>query len=330
VADIARATIIGRMTGGSLKDPNGNVYTAAQIDTLANQLTNFMSSLFSAQDNTHGAGFLGAKGATGGVVNLSKQLFHFGINDVLQGDFIVCGTPGNPAALEASLCGGQSPGTIVSTTNPVTPFTPVIFTEFNAWHQDPNPRRAAIERGQALFNAQRLTISGVGGINRVSDPGDGLCVGAGCPVQNGTLTLPSGSTANGVASFTGSCGVCHDTPNVGNHSTRLPINIGIADKAPAGLGREAVGDLPLFIMTRNSDGAVAQTTDPGRAVISGQFSHIGQFKGPILHGMAARAPFFHNGMAATLEQVVDFYNERFNGHFTAQEKADLVAFLGAL
>ena len=92
----------------------------------------------------------------------------------------------------------------------------------------------------------------------------------------------------------------------------------------------AVADLPLFIMTRNSDGAIAQTTDPGRAVISGQFSHIGQFKGPILHGMAARAPFFHNGMAATLEEVVDFYNERFNGQFTAREKADLVAFLSAL
>jgi len=34
--------------------------------------------------------------------------------------------------------------------------------------------------------------------------------------------------------------------------------------------------------------------------------------------------------AATLADVVDFYNTRFNIGFTAQEKADLIAFLGAL
>jgi len=35
-------------------------------------------------------------------------------------------------------------------------------------------------------------------------------------------------------------------------------------------------------------------------------------------------------MAITLEDVVDFYNERFKANFTPQEKADLVAFLRAL
>jgi len=49
-----------------------------------------------------------------------------------------------------------------------------------------------------------------------------------------------------------------------------------------------------------------------------------------LHGMFARPPFFHNGVAATLDAVVDFYNARFKANFTPQEKADLVAFLKAL
>ena len=88
--------------------------------------------------------------------------------------------------------------------------------------------------------------------------------------------------------------------------------------------------LPLFILTRNSDGAIAQTTDPGRAVVTGKFAHVGQFKGPILHGMAARAPYFHNGMAATLSDVVDFYDARFAAGFTQEEKADLVSFLESL
>ncbi|HXG96805.1 MAG TPA: hypothetical protein VNJ06_06800 [Gemmatimonadales bacterium] len=40
--------------------------------------------------------------------------------------------------------------------------------------------------------------------------------------------------------------------------------------------------------------------------------------------------FFHNGSAADLDAVVDFYNQRFNIGFSRQEHADLVAFLAAL
>jgi hypothetical protein len=294
VFDIARGTIRGRQTGATLIAPDGHTYTDGELGALADQLTDFMFSLFAAQESVHGAGSLSANGATGGVLNLANQSFYFGINDVLQGDLMV-----------------ESGGTVVLTGKP---FTPVVFTEFDAWMADPNPLRASIERGQFLFNSQRLTIDGVGGLN------------------NATPILPDGSTLDlsGLSSFTGSCGTCHDAPNVGDHSTRLPINIGVSDKAPAGLGRAAVSDLPLFILTRNSDGAIAQTTDPGRAVISGKFAHIGQFKGPILHGMAPRAPFFHNGMAARLEDVVDFYDARFAARFTAQEKSDLVNFLKSL
>jgi cytochrome c peroxidase len=54
------------------------------------------------------------------------------------------------------------------------------------------------------------------------------------------------------------------------------------------------------------------------------------FKGPILRGLSARAPYFHNGFAATLDEAVDFYNTRFNLGLSAQERADLLAFLRAL
>jgi cytochrome c peroxidase len=75
---------------------------------------------------------------------------------------------------------------------------------------------------------------------------------------------------------------------------------------------------------------VIQTTDPGRALITGKWSDIGKVKGPILRGLAARAPYFHNGSAATLLDAVEFYNRRFGIGFTTQDKADLVAFLNAL
>jgi cytochrome c peroxidase len=41
-------------------------------------------------------------------------------------------------------------------------------------------------------------------------------------------------------------------------------------------------------------------------------------------------PWFHNGAAATLEDVVQFYDQRFGIGLSPQDKADLVAFLRAL
>jgi cytochrome c peroxidase len=71
-------------------------------------------------------------------------------------------------------------------------------------------------------------------------------------------------------------------------------------------------------------------TDIGRALISGNCADIGKVKGPILRGLAGRAPYFHNGSAATLVDAVNFYNDRFNIGFTDQQKQDLVAFLETL
>ncbi|HEY6339192.1 MAG TPA: hypothetical protein VIW68_11935 [Candidatus Sulfotelmatobacter sp.] len=55
-------------------------------------------------------------------------------------------------------------------------------------------------------------------------------------------------------------------------------------------------------------GATYYTSDPGKALITGQCSDIGKGKGLILRGLAARAPYFHNGVAANLQQVVNFYD----------------------
>ena len=105
---------------------------------------------------------------------------------------------------------------------------------------------------------------------------------------------------------------------------KAPLNIGLTDSSLR------TGDMPLYTLVNRATGETVQTTDPGRAMITGKWSDIGKFKGPILRGLAARAPYFHNGSAATLEEVVEFYDTRFNIGLTAQEKSDLVAFLRAL
>jgi len=179
------------------------------------------------------------------------------------------------------------------------PFNPVAVTIYDQWLNSPDPYRASIARGEVLFNTLPITITGVAGLN----------------------DLPGLSTVHG------SCTTCHDTPNVGNHSLPLAINIGITD-SPA-LPALDVSGLPVYSI-ECSDGTRKQTTDPARALITGKCADVGKTKGPILRGLAARAPYFHNGSAASLNDVVEFYNQRFALKLTAQQKSDLVAFLNTL
>jgi cytochrome c peroxidase len=122
----------------------------------------------------------------------------------------------------------------------------------------------------------------------------------------------------------GTCSICHDTPNAGNHSVAMALNIGIADPS------RRTPDLPLYTLRNLATRELVRTTDPGRAMVTGKWADIGKFKGPILRGLAARPPYFHDGSAATIADVIAFYDQRFHIHLTDREKADLIAFLGAL
>lgn len=182
-------------------------------------------------------------------------------------------------------------------------FNPRAFTVFDGWQNlgsaDRNPYgagREAVARGQEIFNTRRFTIASVRGLNDTI----------------------------GVTSLPGTCTTCHDTPNVGNHSTSLPLDLGLTTAAMR------TPDMPLYTFQNKTTGEEIQTTDPGRALITGKWKHMSLFKGPILRALAARAPYFHNGFAPTLVDAVEFYDRRFNIGLSAREKSDLVAFLKAL
>lgn len=165
--------------------------------------------------------------------------------------------------------------------------------------------REAIARGEQVFNTTKINITGVGGLNDA-------------------LNQPS------IAGF---CGTCHDAPFAGDHSVKAPLNIGIANAGANSPPALDIGGLPIFTLWCTSGslaGQIFEVTDPGRALITGQCADIGKLKGPILRGLAARAPYFHNGSAATLKEVVEFYDQRFAIGLTDQDKADLVAFLNSL
>ncbi|HEX8247201.1 MAG TPA: cytochrome c peroxidase [Pyrinomonadaceae bacterium] len=86
-------------------------------------------------------------------------------------------------------------------------------------------------------------------------------------------------------------------------------------------------------------GVRPQIEDIGRAAVTGNVNDRARFKTPSLRNVELRAPYMHNGQFATLEDVVEFYNRGgdFNApnkdprvrplNLTAQQKADLVAFL---
>jgi hypothetical protein len=244
----------------------GHAQGEALTDAQSTAIALFELNLVTAQQVDRRAGVLSAHGGNGGPEKLAQQPFYVTINDVLGADMFH------------------------------RDFDPTAMTLYEGYAGARSPREAAIARGAALFNAPRINITGVGGIN----------------------------DALGVSSIRGSCTFCHDAPNVGDHSVALPIDIGLTDE------HVRTPDMPLYTLRNLATGGLRKTTDPGRALLTGKWSDIGKFKGPVLRGLAARAPYFHNGMAADLNAAVEFYDNRFSIGFTAQEKADLVAFLESL
>jgi cytochrome c peroxidase len=187
------------------------------------------------------------------------------------------------------------------------PFDPNAFTIFDAWarlkpsHDPRTEARRAIARGQAIFNNRPVTMTGVGGLS-------------GHTFANG-VTVPD--------TVVGTCTTCHDSPNAGDQSVKAPLNIGLDQP-------EIAPYLPVYTLRNVVTQETMKTTDVGRAMITGKWNDVGRFKGPILRALAARRPYFHNGSAATLEDAIEFYEQRFTLGLTAQEKSDLLAFLRAL
>jgi len=155
---------------------------------------------------------------------------------------------------------------------------------------------AAISRGEAVFKTRVFLIAGVAGFN--DERGQTLIVG--------------------------SCLTCHDVHTVGRRTATALLDIGVNHPA------RRTPDLPVFTLRCTRTGEIVHTLDPGRALVTGACRDIGKIKEPVLRGLAARAPYFHNGSAPTLLEVVEFYNGRFQIGLSPQEKDDLVTFLRTL
>jgi cytochrome c peroxidase len=273
--------------------------TGAPSATTVDEIVRFESGLSTAQIEDNRAGRLHRDGAAGGPLALAGQDYYPGMNDALGGD--PDGQTFNPRAFSLY-------------TTWQTPDDP-----FRRRHEEHYKAREEIAAGEELFNTAPLVITGVRGLN-----------------DNPSLGSPE--------SIAGTCTTCHDTPNVGNHSVALPLDIGTSRLAAyetdlaitAALGQISAPDLPIYAIKGCPDPSSPAetvnyyTSDPGKALITGLCADVNRGKGPILRGLAARAPYFHNGAARNLEELVNFYNQRFQMHLTAKQQKDLIAFLNSL
>ena len=110
-----------------------------------NEIMTFESGLFTAQIHSTEAGNLKTHGGRGGPMRLSKQDYYFGINDTVDGDYR---TRRN--------------------------FNPEVMSLYDAWNRfnsagpsqadelensaGSDSARAAVARGQALFNSKPIRI----------------------------------------------------------------------------------------------------------------------------------------------------------------------------
>ncbi len=263
------------------------------------EIVKFELGLFTAQLSDDRAGALFVDGAQGGPLHLGAQPYYPGINDSL----------------------GHDPhgGT----------FDPHVFSLYTQWgsaidnapdaSQQQRMARAEIAAGEALFNTAPLKITAVRGLN-----------------DNPALGYPK--------EISGTCTTCHDAPGVADHSLPLPLDIATSHSSQnesdpnisAALAELSAPDLPVYLVSgcpdpRNAVRKLAfYTSDPGKGLLTGKCADVNRIKGPILRGLAARAPYFHNGAAASLDQLVNFYDKRFQMQLTDSQKRELIAFLNSL
>jgi cytochrome c peroxidase len=242
------------------------------------------------------------------VLPFEQGLFTAQTTDTAAGSLSVNGATGGPTNLAAQnyypgindAFGGDPTG---------AKFNPAAMTLYTAWANSTNAQQASIARGENIFNNSPMKLTNVSGLPPVNGPG--------------------------------TCTTCHDAPNLGHHSLPLPIDTGVMHVAAnetdpnvvAGLAQLSSPSLPVYQITGckvNGTAVTYVTTDPGKALTTGLCADVNHLKIPLLRGLAARAPYFHNGSAPNVAAVVNFYNARFQMGLNAGQKTDLVNFLNAL
>jgi len=138
------------------------------------------------------------------------------------------------------------------------------------------------------------------------------------------------------------CSLCHSGPMLNETLPSVPMQVPpgsrFTDTQVSALNRTGL-PVRTFIVTKPDGSTVTiASSDPGRMLVTGDPVDVNRFKQPTLWGISNTAPYFHDNSAKTLEDVLEHYDSflriagarfGFTG-FTAQDKADIIAFLKLL
>lgn len=168
--------------------------------------------------------------------------------------------------------------------------------------------RGSVVRGYDLFFLEPLFITETPGVNNIR------------------LGSP----------FKQTCGFCHNTQLTGHDNVPGWMDIG-TNNFPHTQHADRSSDLPMFKVTCKPSapphpylGRVIFTRDPGRALVSGKCIDVGGTVMQQFRGIASRAPYFVNGSASTLREMIDYYDRRYLIGFSDQDKQDLINFFSVL
>ena len=240
------------------------------------------------------------------IVDFESQIYVAQIFDAKAGNLVEAG---GPPALGARAMEEHRPGVLGD--NDYDP----VFQLFDIWKkpaQSPQAEfRASIARGNDIFMFRQFWLRDATHINSI---------GLGNPLKR-------------------TCATCHNAQMTGQDLSAGWVDVGTTNY-PTWTEPPLYSDsreLPVFKITCDKDapphpylGRVIYTSDPGRALISGHCIDVGSIVMQQFRGLAARAPYFSNGSAKSLGELVDFYDRRFDMKLSEQEKQDLVNFLGVL
>jgi cytochrome c peroxidase len=196
----------------------------------------------------------------------------------------------------------------------------------------------------------------IGGVAKAIAAYERTLISGDSPVDRyvaGDVNALSESARSGLTLFRGKarCGVCHAfNQNFAAFATFPFFTDGNYRNTGVAVNFSGFNALARLAMAASRDESGKGTLelarheragDLGRFIFSGNTLDIGAFRTPSLRNVALTAPYFHDGSAATLEEVVRFYlkggNENPNRDWQLEpvplsegEQRDLVEFLKAL
>ena len=143
----------------------------------------------------------------------------------------------------------------------------------------------------------------------------------------------SDAAKRGMELFAGEagCAACHSGEMLSDgalHATGAPDHPELSENADRQI------TLLRFFATMGTPNYMNLREDVGHYVVSKDEADLGKFVTPSLWDVGQTAPYMHSGVFATLPEVVAFYSDGAGDtpplNLTAEEQADLVAFLESL